>query len=148
MRCSSCPSLRVCQIEYPQSALPRVLDGIGRAARLLCEVADTDAAVVYHVAVALVHTAGKVMLREADHLVGAGFDLLIPRFLLRAPPRGLVAARDDDDETDVAALPAPLDHGLGCEGVETQSAPDVVGFDAHVSIEVFNAVLDALRQFL
>ena len=134
----------MCQIEYLQSALPRVLDGIGRAACLLGEVADTGAAVVYHVAVALVHTAVEIMLREADHFVGVAVDALIPRPVRRAPACSLVAARDDDDKPDVPVFPALLDHGFRREGIEAQRAPGEVGRDAHVGVEVFDAVLDAL----
>lgn len=109
----------LCKVEYLQASLSCVLNGIGRAACLLREVADTGAAMVYHVAVALVHTAPVVTLREADHFVGIAVDPLIPRFVRRAPAIRLVAAWNDNDQPDIRLVFLLLYHGLRREGVKT-----------------------------
>lgn len=57
----------VCNIHYFKPLFLRISNGIGCPAAAFCQIADAYAAVVYQVAVALVHTAPCVLLGGVDN---------------------------------------------------------------------------------
>ena len=73
------------KVDDLQPPLPGISDGVGRPAALPVEVADTHAAVVHQMAVALVHTASGVLPGHIDHFIRLGLDALVLRYVLRPP---------------------------------------------------------------
>ena len=103
----------------------RILDCVGRAARILRQIADADAAAVYHVAVTALHTAPVIMLCQTNHLVGRAFYMLTPCLFLRTLPFRLSLVGHDNDKANIGMHLAALNHGLRREGVKASRTPSI-----------------------
>ena len=99
-----------------QPFLFSIVHRIGRPAALPVEVADTHAAVVHQMAVALVHTARCILLGRIDHLICLGLDALILGHVLRPPSPGLRQAGQNKDQLHTGATLTQTDYGLGGDG--------------------------------
>ena len=73
------------KIDDLQPLFSGIVDGIGCAAAVPCQVTDTYAAIIYQVSVAPIHTVRCVLLGCVDNLICLGFDALILRHILWPP---------------------------------------------------------------
>ena len=81
-----------------------ITDRTARAAFFIDQITNADRAFVHKTAVARLHASVIIPFRKANAFICLRFDRFIDRLILRTPTRGLIAARDHQDKTNLRKL--------------------------------------------
>lgn len=93
------------KVDDLQPLLFSVVHCVGRSAAVLCQIADTNTAVIHQVAVPLVHTAFGVLLGGIDHLIRQSLDALIFLHISDRPVSCLCPAGEYQNQLDMRKTP-------------------------------------------